>query len=41
MRKRKPKILKYGIRETKESWMTLHIKVYCKGGKNFIAVHLF
>lgn len=30
MRKRKPRILKYGIRETKESRNTLHIKVYRK-----------
>lgn len=41
MHKRKPKILNYIIRETKKSWMTLHIKVYCKEGRNLPAVHLF
>lgn len=30
MRKKKLKIWNNSIRETKKSWMTLHIKVYCK-----------
>ena len=30
MPKRKLKISDYRIRETKELWITLHIKVYCK-----------
>ncbi len=40
MRKRKLKLLNH-IRDTKESQITLHIKVYRKEGKNFTAVHLF
>ena len=41
MRKRKLKILKHRIRETKELQIILHIKVYRKGERNFTAVHLF
>lgn len=41
MRKRNPIILNHKIREIKESLITLHIKVYCKEERNFIAVHLF
>lgn len=41
MRKKKLKIGNNSIRETKKSWMTLHIKVYCKEGRNLPAVHLF
>ena len=41
MRKKKPKILNHRIRETKESQIILHIKVYRKGERSFTAVHLF
>ena len=41
MRKRKPKLLNHRMRETKESQITLHIKVYRNEGKNFTSVHLF
>lgn len=41
MCRRKPKILKYRIREIKILWIVLHIKVYRKGEWKFTAVHLF
>ncbi len=41
MRKSKLKILKHSIRKLKELWIVLHIRVYCKEGKSFTAVHLF
>lgn len=41
MRKRKLKIFNHRTRETKESQIALHIKVYRKEEKNFTAVHLF
>ena len=41
MGKRKLKILLHRVRETKELWMVLHIKVYRKEERNFTAVHLF
>ncbi len=41
MRKRKLKISLHRIRETKELWMVLHIKVYRKEERNFTAIHLF
>ena len=41
MRKRKFKISLHGIRETKELWMFLHIKVYRKEERNFTVAHLF
>lgn len=41
MFKKKLKILNHRKRETKETWKTLYIKVYCKEGNNFTVVHLF
>ncbi len=41
MGKRKLKISLHRVRETKELWMVLHIKVYRKEERNFTAVHLF
>ena len=41
MEKRKLKISLDRIRETKELWVILHIKVYRKEERNFNAVHPF